>query len=135
MGAARKVALWQEVTAALNALGPAVKTVKLWRKYWSRLCYDSRKLARELERERRRTGEEGSEASRAGSWRLSTGQQHTKACGGSRCCRRPDAARPNAAAGPGIAACSTPAACNNTAACPNSPRLCVEPAGHQRQCT
>ncbi|KAL1483537.1 hypothetical protein MTO96_033121 [Rhipicephalus appendiculatus] len=55
MGAARKVALWQEVTAALNALGPAVKTVKLWRKYWSRLCYDSRKLARELERERRRT--------------------------------------------------------------------------------
>ncbi|KAL1443787.1 hypothetical protein MTO96_030174 [Rhipicephalus appendiculatus] len=52
MGAARKVALWQEVTAALNALVPAVKTVKLWRKYWSRLCYDSRKLAREIERER-----------------------------------------------------------------------------------
>ncbi|KAL1443786.1 hypothetical protein MTO96_030173 [Rhipicephalus appendiculatus] len=60
------------------------------------------------------------------------GQQRTKACGGSRCCRRPDAARPNATAFPGIAACSTPAACNNTAACPNGPRLCGEPAGHQR---
>ncbi|KAL1483819.1 hypothetical protein MTO96_032936 [Rhipicephalus appendiculatus] len=56
MGAARKVALWQEVTVALNALVPAVKTVKLWRKYWSRLCYDSRKLTREIERERRTGG-------------------------------------------------------------------------------
>ncbi|KAH7956353.1 hypothetical protein HPB52_008455 [Rhipicephalus sanguineus] len=56
MGASRKLALWEELTAALNALGPAVKTVKLWRKYWSRLCCDSRKLAREIERERRRTG-------------------------------------------------------------------------------
>ncbi|KAH7969753.1 hypothetical protein HPB52_021721 [Rhipicephalus sanguineus] len=49
-------ALWAEVSAALNALGPAVKAVRHWRKYWSRLCCDSRKLARDVERERRRTG-------------------------------------------------------------------------------
>ncbi|KAH7956979.1 hypothetical protein HPB52_014029 [Rhipicephalus sanguineus] len=56
MGAARKAALWAEVSDALNALGPAVKAVRHWRKYWSRLCCDSRKLARDVERERRRTG-------------------------------------------------------------------------------
>ncbi|KAH7939513.1 hypothetical protein HPB52_013455 [Rhipicephalus sanguineus] len=57
MGASRKLALCEELTAALNALGPAVKTVKLWRKYWSWwLCCDSRKQAREIKRERRRTG-------------------------------------------------------------------------------
>ncbi|KAL1426238.1 hypothetical protein MTO96_018363 [Rhipicephalus appendiculatus] len=59
MGASRKEALWKEVTAVLHALGPAVKTVKLWRKYWSRLCYDSRKLARDIERERRTTEHQG----------------------------------------------------------------------------
>ncbi|KAH7955752.1 hypothetical protein HPB52_003623 [Rhipicephalus sanguineus] len=57
MGAARKAALWAEVSAALNALGPAVKVVRHWRKYWSRLCCDGRKLARDIERKRRRTGE------------------------------------------------------------------------------
>ncbi|KAL1485177.1 hypothetical protein MTO96_032134 [Rhipicephalus appendiculatus] len=43
MGAARNAALWSEVTTTLNALGPAVKVVVLWRKYLARLCYDSRK--------------------------------------------------------------------------------------------
>ncbi|KAL1477000.1 hypothetical protein MTO96_017868 [Rhipicephalus appendiculatus] len=93
MGASRKGALWKEVTAALNALGPVVKTAKLWRKYWSRLCYDSRKLARDIQKGEEVTsclqqtggriltflyafaggrGEEGSEVSRAGSWRFWT---------------------------------------------------------------
>ncbi|KAL1444746.1 hypothetical protein MTO96_029627 [Rhipicephalus appendiculatus] len=63
------------------------------------------------------------------------GQQPTKARGGRRSCRHPDAARPIVTAFPSIAACPIPAACNNTTACANGSRLCGEPAGDQRHCT
>ncbi|KAH7960927.1 hypothetical protein HPB49_025121 [Dermacentor silvarum] len=54
MSPAQKKALWQELTAALNALGPAVKTARRWRQYWARIVYDCKKLAAQVGSEKRR---------------------------------------------------------------------------------
>ncbi|KAH7932710.1 hypothetical protein HPB49_017967 [Dermacentor silvarum] len=56
MSAAHKKALWNELTAALNALGPAVKTARRWRQYWARIVHDLKKLAAQVGSERRKTG-------------------------------------------------------------------------------
>ncbi|XP_054931914.1 uncharacterized protein [Dermacentor andersoni] len=56
ISAAKKKALWEEVAAALNAIGPAVKTARRWRLYWARLCYDCRRIAAQVGAEMRKTG-------------------------------------------------------------------------------
>ncbi|KAH7949267.1 hypothetical protein HPB49_006835 [Dermacentor silvarum] len=56
MSAAHKKALWNELTAALNALGPAVKTARRWRQYWARIVHDMKKLAAQVGSEKRQTG-------------------------------------------------------------------------------
>ncbi|KAH7932823.1 hypothetical protein HPB49_003261 [Dermacentor silvarum] len=56
MSAAQKKALWHDLTAALNALGPAVKTARRWRQYWARIVYDCKKLAAQVGSEKRKTG-------------------------------------------------------------------------------
>lgn len=53
MSAAHKKALWNELTAALNALGPAVKTARRWRQYWARIVHDLKKLAAQVGSEKR----------------------------------------------------------------------------------
>ncbi|KAH7933061.1 hypothetical protein HPB49_007654 [Dermacentor silvarum] len=55
MSAAHKKALWNELTAALNALGPAVKTARRWRQYWARIVHMT-KLAAQVGSEKRKTG-------------------------------------------------------------------------------
>ncbi|KAH7936992.1 hypothetical protein HPB49_006995 [Dermacentor silvarum] len=54
--AAHKKALWNELTAALNALGPAVKTAQRWRQYWARIVHDFKKLAAQVGSEKMKTG-------------------------------------------------------------------------------
>ncbi|KAH7959846.1 hypothetical protein HPB49_014300 [Dermacentor silvarum] len=56
MSAAHKKALWNELTAALNALGPAVNTARRWRQYWARIVHDLKKLAAQVGSEKRKTG-------------------------------------------------------------------------------
>ncbi|KAH7959254.1 hypothetical protein HPB49_009682 [Dermacentor silvarum] len=56
MSVAQKKALWEELTAALNALGPAVKTARRWHQYWARIVYDIKKLAAQVGSEKRKTG-------------------------------------------------------------------------------
>ncbi|KAH7948810.1 hypothetical protein HPB49_002510 [Dermacentor silvarum] len=56
VSAAHKKALWNELTAALNALGPAVKTARRWRQYWARIVHEMKKLAALVGSEKRKTG-------------------------------------------------------------------------------
>ncbi|XP_070392599.1 uncharacterized protein [Dermacentor albipictus] len=54
--AARKEELWQQVTALLNAEGPAVKTAAQWRGVWKEDVYNARRDAAALHAESSGTG-------------------------------------------------------------------------------